>query len=253
LKRRCYMQVHNPQWQPALAAIGMGDFNSIWTFPLQPVDVPNKGRGGWSEVCYYELPDPIFDVKALYIKRQQDFGFFDWRRPFKGLPTFEREYRNLVWCLERELPVVKPVAFGVRDDKGHRQAVLITQALDNFFSLDSDQEISPLNVGRRRMIIRSVASVVKRLHESGLQHGCLYPKHIFVSRQKLNEGIVDIRLIDLEKASPLSIWNKGIMRDLDTLNRRAYGWSNRDRLCFLKQYCSSDRALMRSYISKLVS
>jgi len=247
------MQVYNLQWQSVIKAIGIGDFESVWNFHLERVDHPNKGRGGWSEVCYYQLPDPVFDVKALYIKRQQDFCFVDWRRPFKGLPTFQREYRNLVWCLERGLPVVKPVAFGVRDEKGHRQAVLITQALDDYFSLDNDQEIATLGVRQRRMVIRAVANVIKRLHESGIQHGCLYPKHIFINRQKLDEDIVDVRLIDMEKASPLSIWNKGVMRDLDTLSRRAYGWPNRDRLCFLKHYCDSDHALMRSYIRKLVS
>lgn len=232
-------------------AIGMADFNSIWTLSLKPVDHPNQGRGGWSEVSYYPLPEPVLGVKGLYIKRQQDFVCFDWRRPRKGLPTFQREYRNLSWCLERDLPVVKPVFFGVRDEKGHRQAILITQGLNNYFSLDNDDEIALLRINQRRALIRAVADTIRRLHKNGVQHGCLYPKHIFAHRADSQN--IDIRLIDFEKALPLSIWNKGVMRDLDTLNRRAYSWSRRDRLCFLKQYCHADSTLMRSYIHKLSS
>jgi hypothetical protein len=240
-----------PQWQPAMTAIGLSDFNSVWEFPLERVDEPNVGRGGWSEVCYYKLPDPVFGVKALYIKRQQDFGFFDWRRPLKGLPTFQREYNNLVWCIEQGLPVVKPVAFDVRDKGGHRQAILITQALDNYFSLDNSEVVGKLAVRLRRTLIRSVATVLKRLHQSGLQHGCLYPKHIFVNNACREGEEIDIRLIDFEKASPLSFMNKGIYRDLDTLNRRSYEWGSRDRICFLNSYCGGDKIKMRNMLKRL--
>jgi len=245
------VQFLDPQWQPAMISIGMGDFSSVWDFPLERVDNPNQGRGGWSEVCYYQLPAPVFDTSALYIKRQQDYSFIDWRSPIKGLPTFQREYANLVWCIERGLPVVKPVAFGVRDKDGHRQAILVTQALDEYFSLDQVHMVAQLGIRLRKTLIKSVAAVIKNMHQSGLQHGCLYPKHIFVNKTCRQGEPVDVRLIDFEKASLISIFNKGVFRDLDTLNRRSYEWSVRDRICFLGAYCDGDKEEIKRLITRL--
>ena len=232
-------------------AIGMGDFDSVWGFPLERVDDPNKGRGGWSEVCRYPLPEPIFGVKALYVKRQQDFVFLDWRKPIKGLPTFQREFNNIAWCLDHDIPVVKPAAFGVRDHAGHRQAILITQALADSFSLGENDVIERLGIRLRRAVIRQVARLVRRLHKSGKQHGCLYPKHIFVNNDCHTDQPISIHFLDLEKMSSLSFWNKGIYRDLDTLNRRAYGWNSRDRHCFLLAYCDADKNKMRDIMRRL--
>ena len=147
--------------------------------------------------------------------------------------------------------MVKPVAFGVRDHDGHRQAILITQALDGYFSLDDKELVDRLGIGLRRKIIRAVASSVKRMHKSGWQHGCLYPKHIFVNRGCERSYEVDVRLIDFEKASPLSWWGKDIYRDLDTLYRRSYGWSEQDKLCFLLAYHEGDHEKFRITINKL--
>ena len=247
------MQLLEPQWREQLASAGIGDFDAVWKLPIKLVDDPNRGRGGWSEVGYYPLPVPVEDVTAVYVKRQEDFSSFYWKKPVKGQPTFQREYQTLLWCLERELPVVRPVAFDVREQDGHTRAILITQALDDYISLDNMQYINALGLRYRRKIIRHVACVVRKLHAAGLQHGCLYPKHIFVRPTEQNNEAIDVQLIDFEKAGPLSFWNKGVYRDLDSLNRRAYDYTLRDRLVFLSEYCEGDRQRMRMMMDRISS
>lgn len=78
-----------------------------------------------------------------------------------------------------------------------------------------------------------LAEVVSKLHLSRLVHNCLYPKHIFIRQQ---EGQIDARAIDVEKAKFRRSAQRRTLRDLDSLNRRAKGISQSDRLTFLLAY-----------------
>ena len=77
------------------------------------------------------------------------------------------------------------------------------------------------------------------MHEARFQHNCLYPKHILIKPEPPTKA--DVRLIDLEKARRRVNRKAAILRDLDTLNRRATGFSQTDRLRFLMAYCRSKR------------
>ncbi len=71
----------------------------------------------------------------------------------------------------------------------------------------------------------------------------MYPKHIFIKR---NGDDFMIRLIALEKSKQgIFALNRGC-RDLESLHRRAKGWSAADRIRFLYAYFDTNRLDIRS-------
>lgn len=237
------------RWHEELRKIGLDTFETLWQLNIPRVDEPNIARGGWSEVCRYELPSTVQQINALYIKRQENFTTFSWRSPLSGDATFKREFNNLLFCREQGIPVVSPVFFAEEKDKRQYRAILVTASLDDMCSLDKSASIKNLEPGQRRALIRVIAQAVKQLHQLGYQHGCLYPKHIYYRFGA--DGRPEIRFIDLEKLARNAWYKGGIYRDLDTLFRRSYDFSTRDKLCFLQAYAGRDRRLIRKIIQKL--
>ena len=226
----------DPEFKPTLEALGLGQAEEVWALDLARVDDPNRARGGWSEVVRLQLSEPVQGVETLYIKRQQDFGYREWPNIFIKRPTLQHEYQNLTWCERHGIPVAKPLAYYSFNVDSHQRAILITAGLTDYLpvsELDWPHEIAEEN---RKRLLRAVARTVFQMHREGLQHNCLYPKHVFVHKQFFDSGKDDVRLIDLEKARPINRWNGGIFRDLDTLNRRSVDWSEEDREYFFKQY-----------------
>ncbi len=66
----------------------------------------------------------------------------------------------------------------------------------------------------------------------------MYPKHIFL---KMDDTGVSARLIDLERVKWRPLKFPALMRDLDSLNRHAAGWSKADRMRFLLRYLGEPR------------
>jgi len=244
------MNILSPEWRDTLHAASLDDFKTVWSMSLDKVDSQNKARGGWSEVCRFALPDSVLGVDALYIKRQQDYGYREWPDIFNRKPTFYREAKNLDWCIKRDIPVVQPLVYADREADGHQQAILITAGLTDYKSLD-EFDWQAMGKAQRRTLLKSIARVIFKLHEQGMQHGCLYPKHIFVHNNCFSDNQPEVRLIDLEKARPLAWWNGGVFRDLDSLNRRAMFLGNKDRLYFYNEYCQQADLERVSLLKKL--
>ncbi len=226
-------------WLSVLESHGLANFESIWNMSSQRVDEPNRGRGGWSEVCRYSLDGVEAPARTLYIKRQENYTSRSRRNPLTALPTFEWEYKNLVRCRQHGVPVVEPVVF-MKNNAG--QAILITAGLDDYIPLSSLEVETSFSGEVRRAVSIQVAELIAGLHERGLQHGSLYSKHIYVSKSLLEGDVGDCRLIDLEKTRPLLFGRFGVFRDLDSLNRHATGWSREERLGFLEKYLGNKGA-----------
>ncbi|MCP4040373.1 MAG: hypothetical protein GY731_00245, partial [Gammaproteobacteria bacterium] len=124
-------------------------------------------------------------------------------------------------------------------------AILVTEELTGYFPLEvlqqRWQQASGQSGKRLKLeLIRQLAPLVRGMNSVRLQHGCLYPKHIFVlvtenSSSGLQE-IGDIRLIDLEKARRRFLATSCTRRDLGALNRHSQGLTLGDRMQFLKTY-----------------
>lgn len=215
------------------AAHGLDSFDALWDMTLPYVDAPNLDRGGWSVVSRLELIHANGGSVPLYLKRQRNHLSRSLRYPF-GEPTFAREFRAIQNLRQCGVPTVEPVCFGQRTVGGEHQALLITRALDGHRSLDEwYRQWWHLPRAVRTRLTVATAGLVSRLHDSGLIHNSLYPKHLFL---RLEEQTVDARLIDLETARP-NWWGwRDRVRDLEALHRRSLIPSMRERVLFVRHY-----------------
>lgn len=228
-----------------LAHHGLDSFSALWALKLDAVDAPNTNRGGWSSVYRLELPDVHGVLRGYYLKRQQDHLTRSLRHPL-GEPTFAKEFRAIKRYESLGIPALKAVYFGQRIYKGSRQALLLTEALDDYEPLSLLLEKwRSLNRQDRCNLITAAAGLVRTLHRSGNVHKCLYPKHIFLG---LNAERGAARLIDLEKTRRAWLARKDYVSDLATLSRKSKEPSRTDRLRFLLEYMQQPRLDVRARV-----
>jgi hypothetical protein len=233
----------NERWQPILAYNGLSDFESLWKLEAPWFEEPNHRRGGWSGVSRYELKLPEGGCGAVFLKRQENHGTPSLMHPVRGIPTFFREFKRIMNYRSKGIPTLEPVYFASRMAGKDQRAILITEELTGFISLE-DRVQSWLKEGApnrqiRRSILKSIAVLLQDMHAHGIRHSCFFPKHVFI---RLNaDGTVDARVIDLEKSRWRPSKTQCAMRDLYSLSRFSSCWSGSDRLWFFKQYLGIER------------
>jgi hypothetical protein len=187
------------QWRSILEHNGLRTFDDFWAREIAWFEPPNFRRGGWSGVGRWELPDPQGRRVGLFVKRQEDHVTRTWHHPFRGMATLRREFRNLRRFQHARLPGPALLYFGERRVGGHLRAMLVTEELAGFRSLEAWTEEWTRQgwppPAARQQWITAVADVVQRMHAHRLQHNCLYAKHIFV--KPVNSTEMEVCLIDL--------------------------------------------------------
>lgn len=224
----------SPQWRSILQFPGKPLYEAIWNLEGNWVEPPNHRRGGWSGVSRTELPAP--DGPALvYIKRQENHRRLTLRHPIKGEATFAREFRIIRYLREHQVPTLNPLYFGEHDEKGKRQAILMTEALYDYRAFEDmlvDGEFTALPFQHKRRVLAALADTVRKMHDAGVQHRSLYPKHLMVKGSEAFE----VALIDLEKSRRSLLPLVYVIRDLSTLNRQTKLLSRSERLYFFRAY-----------------
>lgn len=233
----------NERWRPILAHNGLRDFTALWELKADWFEEPNHRRGGWSGVSRCELALPDGGTTAIFLKRQENHKARIWSHPVHGAPTFLREFKHIMHYRACGVPTLEPVYFGMHKVGKDHRAILITEELSGFQSME-DRVQAWLKHGapprRERLAhLAAVAALLRQMHDHGIQHNCYFPKHVFT---RVNaDGTVDARVIDLEK----SRWRPSrllcAIRDLYTLNHHSLCWSKSDRLWFFKSYLQIDR------------
>ena len=223
-------------------------FKNLWNRNDPWFEEPNIGRrdskNAWSGVSRIQ-----YNGHAFFLKKQENYFSYSIKPPFRRL-IVQKEYANIQLFESLKVPCLDVVYFGLRKKPGNAfgktQGILITKALDNYISLNEAQEQYWGLYGSEQLIIKraviaNIAALVKKTHESGLMHRCLYPKHIYIDKdfcktgeQQTNDPVC--RFIDLESARKVSYNSTKQLRDLETLNRRSPGISQRDKLYFLLKY-----------------
>ena len=207
---------------------GLDDFEALWKVQLAAVDEPNTEQGGWSEVFHLEL-----EGRGFFIKRQSNYFTRSVVHPF-GEPTVAREFRTILRYQNLGIPSVQAVFFGERRVAGECRAILVTRALDGWSPLENFLTDWPdRSEAEQHRIISSCARLVGHLHASGLRHGCLYPKHIFLIKREEEWSAC---LIDLEKTRRLWFGWRDQVRDLETFLRKVPEWDTACQQAFLVQY-----------------
>ena len=224
----------DPDWADVLRHNGLETFEALWAATSDWIERPNVERGGLSGVSRLELALPDGRKMGAYLKRQSGHVRRTLRHPWRGEPTFAREFNMLAYLRAQDVQAPLPLYFGQRVVDGTPRAILLTRELEGFSSLDlfSDAQIKPA-VAENHALIRAVAKAVRRLHDCGVQHRSLYEKHLFIRRR--DQGY-DVAVIDLEKSRRFRMPCWAPLQDLVTLNYRSPRWSASERVFFLKSY-----------------
>ncbi|NJC89196.1 MAG: lipopolysaccharide kinase [Desulfuromonas sp.] len=209
-------------------------FDALWNAQLAAVDEPNTERDGWSEVFRLEL-----EGRGFFIKRQSNYFTRSLAHPL-GEPTVAREFRNILRYQRLSIPSIQATFFGERRLAGECRAILVTRALDGWTALEDFLVDWPgRDADQQGKIISACARLVGKLHASGLRHGCLYPKHLFLREQ---EDMWEACLIDLEKTRRLWFGWRDQVRDLETFLRKVSIWERGGQRGFLSEYLRISRS-----------
>lgn len=230
-----------PDERDFLAHHGLESFDKLWNREDALCDLPNSGRSrtGWSGVSRIEANGRVF-----FLKKQENFFTYSAKFPFRRLLA-EREFDNIRLFDSLNIPSTKVVIFGVRKQEDKHQALIMTEALEDYIPLREVekkwQNGHQADYSKRYSLITSLASLVRQTHDQGLMHNSLYPKHIFISRSLYEKGELladkaNIRYIDLEKARRASFGSTRQLRDLESLHRKSPYWSEEDRRLFILSY-----------------
>jgi hypothetical protein len=230
-------------WKAVLAHNGLASFDELWQLEADWFEPPNRRRGGWSGVARCELKRPEGGVCTIFLKRQENHGTPSLRHPLRGIPTYLREFRRIMTYRAADIPTLVPVFFAMRRVGKDDRAILITEALAGYVSLEERvqrwlKEGAPTRKIRLRTLA-AIAALLRKMHDSHLQHSCFFPKHVFT---RVNEdGSVDVRVIDLEKSRRRMSKTLCAIRDLYSLNAYSACWSTSDKLWFVKAYLQMPR------------
>ncbi|MCL6271617.1 lipopolysaccharide kinase InaA family protein [Sansalvadorimonas sp. 2012CJ34-2] len=214
---------------------GLDNFRSLWNVNLQWFEAPNQRRKGWSGVCRMTLPGR---TSSFYIKRQENHNTKTLLHPLSGIPTYRRELCNIQRFHANEIPTVTPIYYGERIISGKHQAILITVALDGYLDIGSINRQG--NDSRTIPALQELGKVVRKMHDRGMAHYCLYPNHSFA---KINGRAANIRLIDLEKARRDILESRRRFKDLECFMRHTEAFSLEAREKFISSYFSAGSVL----------
>ncbi len=191
-----------------LISRGYSRFEDFWDLPSIFVDDINYRRGGWSGVSVLTLPDGDSQRK-YFVKRQVNQFRYSISKPLGAL-TFEHEVIAIKRNQKLGLPAIDMACWGVNKAAGNTRGLLVT-ADTGVASLKEFLSSCQLSPSFERLLYRCGEQLLE-MHNKGIQHGALYPKHIFLDQQTAT-----IKLIDFERSRKKSSVRKAIIADLSQL------------------------------------
>jgi len=214
-------------------------FADAWALQLDWVEEPNIRRNGWSGLVRMSLDTPDGNKIEIYIKRQCRHNCRTRGHPFRGIPTFRREYQNILILQRIGVRCADVLFYG---EENQREAVLILRGLSEFTDLDEwNRNICPnLSDSDIKATLDSIANVLYLMHSHHYQYGCLYGSHIYVRTgfsQMDQAGNNDrVRLIDVEKMRWRMSISRIIKHELEQFYRRTSHWQDEHLQYLLDSY-----------------
>jgi hypothetical protein len=215
-------------WRQQFDARGWNDFETLWEIEAAAVEPANVRRGGWSSVVRLETGD----LGAFYLKRQENHDFTDWRQGFRRRATVEREWEIAATFRRFGVESAEGVCLGV-DRSTSSRALLVTVALDDYQPLPAVLQTEKPAGAARKVLWQTIADTIRRIHDHGYRHNCLYGQHVYLKREA---DAWTVRLIDLEKATPTRRRRRATISDLSALDRHTDDMSHRDRAWLWDRY-----------------
>lgn len=161
-----------------------------WNTQGSWVEPVNFRRGGESGVQRLEL-----DAGAYYVKRQRNHLYRSLRHPL-GRPTLHREWKNLQVCKKLGVDTPAVVCFDMRRSSQGWEALLVTEALADYVSLQAGLESGRWGAQDLGRLLGKIVEAIVPLHLERRKHGHLYPKEIFIrAGESCREAVA---FVDLE-------------------------------------------------------
>jgi len=217
----------------ALAHPAPGSFDYWWQRRGHWVEPANRRRGGASGVVRLVPFEAGF--APLYCKRQSGHVYRSLRYPL-GRPTIWREMQAYRALARLGIRTPRLIYGGIRKAQGQWQALLVTEALQGFVSLEDWYQTAPRveqTHAQTRAVLKAVAEMLARLHRAGWRHGCCYAKHVFVS---VVDNTAQAALLDLEKCRRCLPFSSSPAQDIDQLARHCGAMPVQDMHYLRTQY-----------------
>lgn len=185
----------NTQWFRHDNGAAEGSFDKWWDSYGEWFDSQDQLLSGESGIQRLHTADG----RVLYSKRQINHFHRDLTHPF-GEPTILHEAKALRALAELGIRVPKLVFSGARKTETESQALLVTEALEGFVSLE-EWCAQPVSPELRQQMIQQLANTIARMHRAGWEHGRLYPKNIFMKVTGERDKKVEVALLGLARSN----------------------------------------------------
>ncbi|MDK1024559.1 MAG: lipopolysaccharide kinase InaA family protein [Gammaproteobacteria bacterium] len=229
----------------------LADFTSLWTLDEEWFEKPNTRGQGFSGVVTRILKNEDGQLRRVFIKKQENHTTRSLAHPIKGIPTFAREYTNIVSLSALGVPTIELLYFGTAEHKARQRAILVSYALDEFTPVDEwfRQTRTHVSDVTAHAVIRALVAAIKPIHQAGYRHGCLYGKHIFIRlppagfRDDPIDDPIEVRVLDFEKAHRSVFLRRAILKDLSQFVRHCEKLTEADREYFMDRYFDEPNSL----------
>lgn len=190
-------------------------FDFWWRAAGEWVEAPNQRRDGESGVVRL-----LVGERGLYRKRQAGHIHRSLRHPF-GRPTPLREAESIAAFEVLGVPVPRIVFHGARKQGAAWQALLVTEELLSMMPLDRwyADVAWQVSAAARGLRLERLGETLAAMHRARWQHGCLYPKHVFVGVEDVAQVRVSLAIIDLEKCRRRCLRGLAARRDMAQFRR----------------------------------
>lgn len=234
------------QWEKRFQQSGHTSFEDWWDAEGSLVGKVNyrgaNKNASWSHVCRLRLNDG----STVYLKRQQNHFPTNLVLRLRRILSFEIEWKNYQKLIDASIPTLKIIYFSSRQSGKNKQCIIVSEELKDMTSahdlINHFQSQGWPGRQQRLAMVDAVLTVVRKMHDAGMIHNALYPRHIYFNILFIDGKLqfpehCRACLIDLERTkSPGKNSPKFIKNDLEKMYRRIPQWPTRDCLWFLKQY-----------------
>jgi tRNA A-37 threonylcarbamoyl transferase component Bud32 len=207
-----------------------GSFDQWWDAYGEWFDPQGPSPTGESGIQRLHTPDG----RLLYSKRQVNHFHRDLTHPL-GQPTLLHEMQAMQALARLGIGVPRVVFGGARKVEGESQALLVTEALDGYESLE-DWYARPHAVELRQRVIQQLANTLGRLHRAGWEHGRLSPNNLFLRVIEGRDPKVDIALLGLAQAEHRMTAHSASRHDFEYFKQHHKPMPDEDWKAFVRAY-----------------
>ncbi len=235
----------NTDFIPILELNGLLNFQKIMNFDEGKLYRENKRH----RVSGINLKDSSGKNHLLFLKRHRLTVNEMLRSLFNrgNAESGHNEWDKILLFHSIGIPTMVPIAYGeIQRWSLPWVSMTITENINNAVSLEQfipdnfSGKLSAENVALKRNITLELASIVRRLHDRGLNHQDLYLCHFFIRTDPFKIFMIDLQRVN--QRNRISYGRK--VKDLAQLYYSSTvlkGINRSDRLRFFKSYLKTDR------------